>query len=131
MKLCLNCSKKLTGNKTKYCSPTCQNEYQRNEYIKRWKNSEETGIIGKKVFELSDKVRNYLFEKYNSKCTKCGWSQTNQATGKVPLQVEHVDGNWENCAESNLTLLCPNCHSLTSTFMALNKGNGRKFRYNN
>jgi hypothetical protein len=25
-------------------------------------------------------------------------------------------------------LICPNCHSLTSTFMNLNKGNGRRIR---
>ena len=28
----------------------------------------------------------------------------------------------------NLKILCPNCHSLTPTFGALNKGNGRELR---
>ena len=32
--------------------------------------------------------------------------------------LPHIDGNNE---ESNLQLLCPNCHSLTPTFGALNK----------
>jgi hypothetical protein len=33
-----------------------------------------------------------------------------------------------NNKEENLILLCPNCHSLTSTFGSLNIGNGRKYR---
>ena len=39
--------------------------------------------------------------------------------------VEHVDGNSANHGEDNLKLLCPNCDSLTSTYKALNRGNGR------
>jgi predicted HNH restriction endonuclease len=42
--------------------------------------------------------------------------------------VEHIDGNYENDREKNLTLLCPNCHSLTPTFRALNRGNGRTIK---
>jgi Zn finger protein HypA/HybF involved in hydrogenase expression len=30
--------------------------------------------------------------------------------------------------EENLILLCPNCHSLTATYGALNKGRGRTLR---
>jgi len=44
------------------------------------------------------------------------------------LQIEHVDGNPYRHKEENLTLLCPNCHSLTATFGGLNKGHGRKYR---
>lgn len=36
-----------------------------------------------------------------------------------------IDGDFRNCSEENLTVLCPNCHSLTPTFMSLNRGNGR------
>lgn len=32
------------------------------------------------------------------------------------LQLEHIDGNHKNNTLSNLTLLCPNCHSQTSTY---------------
>ena len=42
--------------------------------------------------------------------------------------MEHIDGNSENNNIENLELLCPNCHSLTPTFGALNKGKGRKNR---
>jgi hypothetical protein len=44
------------------------------------------------------------------------------------LVADHIDGNWRNNTEENLRLLCPNCDSLTHTFSALNKGNGREHR---
>ena len=44
---------------------------------------------------------------------------------KESLELEHIDGNAYNNSESNLSLLCPNCHSQTPTYKAKNKGNGR------
>jgi hypothetical protein len=67
-------------------------------------------------------------ERFGEKCTRCGWGERHPLTGKVPVEVEHIDGNWRNNAPSNLTLLCPNCHSLTSTYRALNRGRGRPMR---
>lgn len=46
----------------------------------------------------------------------------------IPLQMDHTDGNPENNEESNLRLLCPNCHALTPTYMGKNKGRGRSKR---
>ena len=40
-------------------------------------------------------------------------------------QIEHIDGNYKNNAEDNLILLCPNCHSLTSTYKGANLNHGR------
>ena len=73
-----------------------------------------------------DRIRNYLFKKYNNSCAICGWNTVNNFTGKIPLEVEHIDGNYKNNRPENLTLLCPNCHSLTATYRGANKGNGRK-----
>lgn len=36
------------------------------------------------------------------------------------MQLDHVDGDRNNCMRSNLRLLCPNCHALTDTFMGRN-----------
>ena len=60
---------------------------------------------------------------------RCGWCEINPTSGKIPLEIEHIDGNYKNNTEENLILLCPNCHSLTPTYRALNKGHGRKERY--
>ena len=68
-------------------------------------------------------------EKFGNKCSRCGWCEVNPITNKVPLEVEHVDGNYLNNSEDNLDLICPNCHSLTPTYRALNMGNGRKDRH--
>ena len=93
------------------------------EYIVRWKQGLESGMRGKT--SISNNIRRYLFEKFNSKCSECGWCDVNPFTGKIPLEVEHIDGDFTNNNENNLLLLCPNCHSLTSTFRSLNIGRGR------
>ena len=38
MRTCLNCGKELTGKQQKYCCTNCQHDFQRKEYIARWKN---------------------------------------------------------------------------------------------
>ena len=121
---CLNCGKVLPKNK-KFCSINCQKEYQYKKYIINWKNGKETGLRGS--YQTSMYIKTYLFKKYNNKCCRCGWSERNPYTNKIPLEIEHKDGNYKNNSEENLLLLCPNCHSLTSTYKGANK-NGRKSR---
>lgn len=71
-----------------------------------------------------------MFMKHNNKCEKCGWGEVNPYTGKIPLQVHHIDGDCTNNSEENLQLLCPNCHSLTETYGGLNKGNSKRTKRN-
>lgn len=61
-----------------------------------------------------------MLQKHNYKCEKCGWGEVNPSTGKIPLQIHHIDGNSENNVEENLQVLCPNCHSLTENFGSRN-----------
>lgn len=107
-----NSARTQKGNDTKY-----------ENYLSRWKQGLETGMRGPAL--ISRHIRRYLFEKFDNSCSICKWSEVNPYTGLIPLEVEHIDGNYKNNSEENLTLLCPNCHSLTSTYKALNKGNGR------
>lgn len=114
-KICKMSDKSLRtqkGNDTKY-----------ENFINRWKQGLETGMRG--TTAISRHIRRYLFEKFENSCSICEWSEINPYTGLIPLEVEHVDGNYTNNKEDNLVLLCPNCHSLTSTYKALNKGKGR------
>jgi len=123
-KFCLNCNKEI--KKGKYCCSECQFKYQYKDYIKKWKNGDIDG--NKKPDGVSNYVRKYIFDKYNNKCSKCGWNEINEHTGKIPLQIDHIDGNYLNSGEENLRLLCPNCHSLTGNYGSRNIGNGRKYR---
>lgn len=119
-KYCLYCNKKLTTNQRHniFCSISCSNEYKKQNNIKKWLNGEISGNC--QNGQLSLFVRKYLLEKYNYKCQLCGWGEINPTTKKVPLEIHHIDGNYLNNRPENLQVLCPNCHSLTSNFKALN-----------
>lgn len=122
--LCLNCGQGILRER-KYCSNKCQQEYEQKEWEKKWFAGEVNGNHNSVWADHSKRVRTYLFNKYNGKCSKCGWGETNPYTGTIPLEVEHIDGNANNTTPENVTLLCPNCHSLTATYKGANKGNGR------
>lgn len=125
-KKCKNCGKELVSRQRTYCNNKCQQEYEYNTYIEQWKNGIINGIVGE--YAISKYIKKYLMKKYNYKCSKCGWNECNQFTGNIPLEVHHKDGDYTNNDEDNLDLLCPNCHSLTETYKASNKGQGRKER---
>jgi hypothetical protein len=115
-KYCLNCGISIP-NRNIYCNNKCQGEYSTKITFNKIENGDTS------FYENT--YKKYLIEKYGNKCMKCGWKKINIVTGLVPIQLEHKDGNSENHNLNNLELLCPNCHSLTPTYGALNKGNGR------
>lgn len=128
---CLFCGKlwSTEGNrKIKYCSNQCSVDHKRQTLIENWKKGIESGI--KLGCRIKTAIRLYLFEKFDNKCCKCGWNKLNPySKSKLPpLEINHIDGNSLNNKEENLELICPNCHALTSTWRALNKGNANKER---
>lgn len=122
---CLNCQN-IISKKKKFCNNQCQKEYQYKNYIIKWKNNEVNGIRGS--YQTSLHIKRYLMDKYHNKCARCGWGEKNTYTNTIPLEIEHIDGNYKNNSEKNLILLCPNCHSLTSTYKGANLNHGRKQR---
>lgn len=63
--------------------------------------------------------RRRVFEEQNYKCNRC--SIDNWLGEVLSLELEHKDGNNKNNKRENLEGLCPNCHSLTSTWRGRNK----------
>lgn len=55
------------------------------------------------------------------KCQKCGWHEKPEGAEFTPCELHHKDGNSHNHLESNLELICPNCHSLTKNYRSKNK----------
>lgn len=126
-KYCLYCDKELIKrSQTKYCNASCQATHYYDLYIERWKQGLETG--SKSTYCVSNHVQRYIREKYDNKCARCGWCEVNKTSGRIPLELEHIDGIYHHNQEENLILLCPNCHSLTPTYKGANKGKGRSFR---
>ena len=127
MRKCIQCGSNLKPSAKKYCSQQCQKDHQYDSYIKSWKDGDVEKNTGG-VHKVSRHIRKYLYQKYDSKCSDCGWTKKNTFTQKIPLEVDHIDGNFKNNKEENLKLICPNCHSLTSTYKGANKGKGRHGR---
>lgn len=119
---CLNCNKDIPLQR-KFCSRDCLNSFYQKQ-----REKEVYSNIKTKDGRVSKTVRKFLFKKYNNSCQLCGWSTKNEFTGKVPLQIHHIDGNPENNNIENLQLLCPNCHSLTKSYSNKNYGKGRESR---
>ena len=109
------CCNEPIPNRNVYCNNTCQSVYQRNKYIAEWKQGKHRGSRGKNLL-LSKHLEWYLRDRSNNECEICGWNEINQYTSRVPLEVDHIDGDASNNKEENLRLICPNCHSLTPTF---------------
>ena len=67
--------------------------------------------------------RRRVFEEQDHKCAKCGIDEWQGSP--ISLELEHKDGNHCNNSRDNLEGLCPNCHSITSTWRGRNKTSQR------
>lgn len=59
-------------------------------------------------------------------CEQCGWAERTE-DGYLPLELDHINGDRYDNRLENLRVLCPNCHSLTSSHRG-RCGKGKKKR---
>lgn len=117
---CIECGTVVTKDNTagKYCSNKCRGEHQKKKTFEEISN----GVTNNRD---SKTLVNFLIDKHGDFCFSC--NQVGEWNGKkLRLQLDHIDGNSDNNALSNLRLLCPNCHSQTETFGA--KGHGSRYK---
>lgn len=69
----------------------------------------------------SYKLRNRLFREglKSVHCEICGWNEKS-VDGRIPLELDHINGNRFDNRLINLRILCPNCHSLQPTHRGRN-----------
>ena len=103
------------GKSKNFCGNKCRIDYKEQKMILEFNSGNVSSVTAKRI----------LIKLHGFKCMECGWDKVNPITNRCTVELEHVDGNSQNNHPTNLKLLCPNCHSLTPTYKALNVGNGR------
>lgn len=69
----------------------------------------------------SFKLKKRLFSAKLKKeqCEECSWAKMSK-DGRIPLELDHINGNSKDNRLENLRILCPNCHSLKPTHRGRN-----------
>lgn len=123
MSTCKDCGCSIPARNT-FCNNVCQMNFQYKSFVEDWLAGIVVGWRGK-TRQLSNHVRRYLHETRGTACECCGWDVKHPVDGRVLTEVDHIDGNAENCSPDNLKVLCPNCHAMTPTFRSRNKESKR------
>ena len=110
IKTCLNCGSVCNN---KYCNTHCQKMYEAKSKIADNTVSSHT-------------IKWFLINTIGNICSVCNITEWNNKP--ISMELEHINGNSDDNTLENCCLICPNCHSQTSTYKAKNKGNGRHTR---
>ena len=128
--------------------PAGGNYAQINKFIKQYKidnahfkgkgwNRGMTGVGTPRLTLEQILTKNNTFQSYKLKkrlfkvglkpqhCEECGWNKTTP-DGRLPLELDHINGDNHDNRLVNLRVLCPNCHSLKPTHRGRNRKNNKQ-----
>lgn len=130
-RFCRICSTELKGRQRKYCSFECKKvgHLPASERYNEWKAAGDSSLASSPVSGgLLNSFRRRLKEEAGNVCSLCGWGEVS-ANGTVPVEIDHIDGDWRNNAYENLRVICPNCHSLTANWKNYNTTDESRYKY--
>lgn len=98
---------------------------------KGWRKNRTFGLepripLGKIMVKNSTfqsfKLKKRLFSEGLKKpcCEICGWAEQSE-DGRIPVELDHINGDHYDNRIENLRILCPNCHSLQPTHRGRNQ----------
>lgn len=79
-------------------------------------------LVKNSTYMSTARLKKRLINKgiFDPRCMSC--QQEAWLSQPIPLELHHVNGDRMAHRLENLQLLCPNCHALTPTYRARNKG---------
>jgi len=76
---------------TRFCSMLCHRTVERERRERILLAGEYPPLRNQNAF-----LPSFLIERLGELCSRCGWNERNVLTGRVPIEIEHIDRDWRN-----------------------------------